>query len=130
MSPTDGFDRNGTEDFNEDDFRKKRKGPIRAIWEKVRLLMKIATDPRVPLWSKVLAIGALVYLIVPTDLIPDTIPVAGLNGRCYSHHCDSRAACGGDRDVLHGGGSDRRGRVWMNLPTTMARISAQLGILF
>jgi uncharacterized membrane protein YkvA (DUF1232 family) len=34
-------------------------------------------DPHVPLWAKGTIAGALVYFVVPTDVIPDVIPIAG-----------------------------------------------------
>ncbi len=41
------------------------------------LLRRLLADPRVPRRSK-LALGALVaYLVLPFDLVPDFIPVAG-----------------------------------------------------
>jgi uncharacterized membrane protein YkvA (DUF1232 family) len=36
-----------------------------------------ATDPSTPLTAKAVAIGALAYWILPIDVIPDFIPVAG-----------------------------------------------------
>lgn len=34
-------------------------------------------DPRTPEWAKTLIMGALAYLLLPTDSIPDFIPVGG-----------------------------------------------------
>lgn len=34
-------------------------------------------DPATPIWVKGLCIGALGYLIVPTDLVADFVPVLG-----------------------------------------------------
>ena len=36
-------------------------------------------DPETPAWVKAIAIGALGYLILPIDVIPDIIPAVGLS---------------------------------------------------
>lgn len=36
-----------------------------------------AMDPNTPAWAKALIIGVIGYVILPVDLIPDMIPVAG-----------------------------------------------------
>ena len=41
------------------------------------LLKRLLTDPRVPLRSKLLFGGTLVYLVSPIDVIPDFIPGLG-----------------------------------------------------
>ncbi|MEL7037776.1 MAG: YkvA family protein [Cyanobacteria bacterium J06592_8] len=55
-----------------------KKGPIQEVWGKVQGLSKAVIDPRVAWQEKSIAVGALLYLISPVDLIPDTIPVVGL----------------------------------------------------
>ena len=55
-----------------------KKGAIAKIWENVLALWALAKDPNAAWGSKALAIGALVYLVSPVDLIPDFIPVFGL----------------------------------------------------
>ena len=55
-----------------------KKGPIAKIWDVVQALFKLIKDPEAAWKSKALAIGALVYLISPIDLVPDIIPVVGL----------------------------------------------------
>lgn len=45
--------------------------------KEVVTLYYCSTDPKTPLSAKVKAIGALAYWIMPIDLIPDFIPVAG-----------------------------------------------------
>lgn len=54
------------------------RGPIKEIWSKVKALYKMIKDPNAAWTSKALAIGTLVYLIVPLDAIPDVLPIAGL----------------------------------------------------
>ena len=43
----------------------------------LKLLGKLLTDSRVPLADKALFAGAIVYVIMPFDLIPDVIPFVG-----------------------------------------------------
>ncbi|WP_337104119.1 YkvA family protein [Paenibacillus sp. YIM B09110] len=45
--------------------------------KEVVTLYYCSVDPKTPLSAKVTAIGALAYWIMPIDLIPDFIPVAG-----------------------------------------------------
>lgn len=35
-------------------------------------------DPKTPIWQKSIIIGVLGYFILPTDIIPDLIPLTGL----------------------------------------------------
>ena len=49
----------------------------RAIPDLVALTRRLLGDPRVPLGSKVLLGGALVWLLSPIDLVPEFIPVLG-----------------------------------------------------
>lgn len=44
----------------------------------VKLLGRLARDPRVPRRSKILMGGVIVYLASPIDLLPDAIPVVGV----------------------------------------------------
>lgn len=44
---------------------------------KALLLYYAAQSPTTPKWAKTTIYGALAYFILPTDLIPDFIPVAG-----------------------------------------------------
>lgn len=45
--------------------------------EKILLLFYAAQRPETPLWAKTVIYGALAYLILPADVIPDIIPVTG-----------------------------------------------------
>jgi uncharacterized membrane protein YkvA (DUF1232 family) len=49
----------------------------RAIPDLVALTRGLIGDPRVPLGSKLLVGGALVWLLSPIDLVPEFIPVLG-----------------------------------------------------
>lgn len=53
------------------------KGPVKVVWDKV-LFMADKFRNGCSGIEKVLIAGALLYLILPTDVIPDFIPCAGL----------------------------------------------------
>lgn len=54
-----------------------KRGPVAAVWDKVLFLWNtFRTD--CPAQQKALIIGALAYLILPLDVIPDVLPFAGL----------------------------------------------------
>ena len=63
---------------NKNQVQAMRRGPIEEIWDKVRALWSVVMDPKAPITGKLVAIGALIYLVNPVDAIPDAIPVAGL----------------------------------------------------
>jgi uncharacterized membrane protein YkvA (DUF1232 family) len=44
---------------------------IRAIFEQIELTWRLLNDPRVPLLSKAIPVGALLYVLSPFDLLPD-----------------------------------------------------------
>ena len=54
------------------------RGPIQKAWGDVQALWAMIKDPDAAWKSKTIAIGALLYLVSPIDLIPDAIPVFGL----------------------------------------------------
>lgn len=53
-----------------------KKAGIKVVYT-VLLLYYTMTKKDVPAWAKTMIIGALGYFILPFDIIPDTIPVAG-----------------------------------------------------
>ena len=55
-----------------------KKGVIAKIWDKVLFLWEQAKSPEVPLRLKLVIVGALLYLILPVDVLPDTLPGVGL----------------------------------------------------
>lgn len=67
--------------FSDDGFRAKlARVALRAgagLVEKALLLYYVMRDQATPLWAKTAITGALGYFILPVDLIPDFIPVAG-----------------------------------------------------
>jgi uncharacterized membrane protein YkvA (DUF1232 family) len=50
---------------------------IRQLPQYVRLLAGLARDPRVSIVDKMLVLGAIAYIVMPLDLIPDFIPFFG-----------------------------------------------------
>ena len=54
------------------------RGPIKKVWNKVLFLWDKFKSPEVPLRLKITIVGALLYLILPTDVLPDVIPGIGL----------------------------------------------------
>lgn len=52
-------------------------GLVREIPSFVKLLVRVVADKRVSVADKLIVGGALAYLALPTDLIPDAIPYVG-----------------------------------------------------
>ena len=42
-----------------------------------RKLVRYVRDPGVSLWRKLAGVGALAYLVMPLDAIPDVMPIVG-----------------------------------------------------
>jgi len=55
-----------------------KKGPLVEIWDQVVGLFRFTTDPNISSSAKTLAIAAIAYLFLPTDVIPDPTPLIGL----------------------------------------------------
>ena len=56
-----------------------RVGDVGAFVGSVaRLLRGLATDPRVPLSAKLVAVAATGYALSPIDLVPDFLPMIGV----------------------------------------------------
>lgn len=53
-------------------------GLISAIPSFVKLVYALFADPRVPKYLKVLTAGAVVYVGMPFDFLPDFVPTAGM----------------------------------------------------
>ena len=49
----------------------------RLVPNLTRLFAGLLRDPRVPLRAKIILGGAVLYLAMPIDLVPDFIPIAG-----------------------------------------------------
>ena len=50
---------------------------VRQLPRYLRLLGGLLTDRRVPLFDKLLVAGAMAYIVMPIDVIPDFIPFFG-----------------------------------------------------
>ena len=46
---------------------------LKALIEQVVLTWRLFRDPRVPLWSKIIPVIGVIYVLSPLDLIPDII---------------------------------------------------------
>ena len=53
------------------------QGFWREMWHQIRLAWYLVRSPEVPLYLKVLPALAVIYVLIPTDLIPDIFPVIG-----------------------------------------------------
>ncbi len=51
----------------------------REVVEKALILFYTAERPETPSWAKMVIYSALAYFILPTDAIPDFIPVTGFS---------------------------------------------------
>lgn len=49
----------------------------RQVMHKALLLHYAAQNPRTPKWAKTAIYGALAYLLLPLDVVPDLLPVVG-----------------------------------------------------
>jgi len=43
----------------------------------IRLYWRLFRDSRVSLWPKAILVGALAYVVLPFDIIPDALPILG-----------------------------------------------------
>jgi uncharacterized membrane protein YkvA (DUF1232 family) len=62
----------------EDRLPDMNKGPVAMVWEKVQDLYQAFVGKDTPPAIRTLVIGGLLYLVLPLDVVPDAIPVAGL----------------------------------------------------
>jgi uncharacterized membrane protein YkvA (DUF1232 family) len=60
-----------------DKFRARMKNLVMFVPNMVLLCGRLLTDPRVPRTEKALVAGAIIYALIPLDLIPDMIPFVG-----------------------------------------------------
>lgn len=57
--------------------RVKDEGFWREMWHQIRLVWQLIRSPEVPLYLKILPALALIYILIPTDFIPDVFPIIG-----------------------------------------------------
>lgn len=55
------------------------RGSLKKVWGEVILLWGAARDKNAPWYAKAVAIAALLYVIIPFDVLPDFIPYLGLS---------------------------------------------------
>lgn len=59
----------------------RRLGLLLMLWRRfkgeARMVWRMLIDPRVPGIAKAIAVVALLYLVVPVDLLSDLVPVLG-----------------------------------------------------
>src|SRR5438874_2082894 len=48
-----------------------------SMVNRLRLVVRLLRDPRVPLYLKFIPFASLIYVVLPIDFIPDVIPVLG-----------------------------------------------------
>ena len=70
------FDSNDADKINSS-ISSMNKGALAKVWDKVLFLLKQFNENSSP-GDKALIIGALLYAILPLDIIPDVIPGVGL----------------------------------------------------
>lgn len=78
MKTLKNVNRKGTADFDERSFWKKLQDNARTMGYQLVLraleLFYAMVDPATPLKAKLVIAGALAYLVLPVDLIPDFLP--------------------------------------------------------
>lgn len=79
---TDILQNNGdSQNYSEANFWEKLKKFAlqagREVTEKALILFYAAQQPGTPAWAKTVIVGALAYFILPTDTIPDVVPIVG-----------------------------------------------------
>jgi uncharacterized membrane protein YkvA (DUF1232 family) len=57
--------------------KRRLKNVVLFIPNMVALCLRLLTDKRVPVAERALVAGAIVYAVVPLDLIPDMLPFVG-----------------------------------------------------
>ena len=57
--------------------KRRMKNLLMFVPNMVLLCGRLLTDPRVPRTEKALVAGAIIYALIPLDLIPDMIPFVG-----------------------------------------------------
>ena len=67
--------------YDEENFRTKtaqfaKRAGVKVVYTALKLFYALQSD-KTPAWAKSVIVGALGYFILPTDLVPDLVPVAG-----------------------------------------------------
>lgn len=48
-----------------------------SVVNRLRLLVRLLRDPRVPFYLKLLPFASLLYIALPVDIVPDIVPLLG-----------------------------------------------------
>jgi len=70
---------------------------VRSLPQFAKLFWRLFRDRRVPLRAKAIVVGAVCYLVLPIDLVPDILPFfgfgtrAGAVGECGSAQITARS---------------------------------------
>jgi uncharacterized membrane protein YkvA (DUF1232 family) len=71
--------------------KQANEGFFRELFNNIKLIVRLLKDERVNFWLKLLPIGALIYLVVPVDLLPinplDDAVVVWLGGYLFIELC-------------------------------------------
>jgi hypothetical protein len=54
------------------------RGSAKRVMMEARILVRALRDPRTPMVARLIAIGIVLYVLSPFDLIPDYVPLIGL----------------------------------------------------
>ncbi|UOQ94466.1 YkvA family protein [Halobacillus shinanisalinarum] len=67
----------------------EHQGPLSKVWEELQLMFQMVRDwargdyQKAPKGSIVAIVGGVLYFVIPLDVLPDFIPVAGLIDDVY-----------------------------------------------
>lgn len=94
---------------------------LRLLPDTVVLLRRLAADPQLPRGVRVVLLLALLYLILPIDLVPDFIPVLG--------YADDAIIVGAAlRSVARRAGPDALDKHWPGTPEGLHAVRRLAGI--
>jgi hypothetical protein len=54
------------------------RGSAKRVMMEARILLRALRDPRTPMSARLIALGIVLYVVSPFDLIPDYVPLIGL----------------------------------------------------
>ncbi|MCL4505887.1 MAG: DUF1232 domain-containing protein [Chloroflexi bacterium] len=55
----------------------QRLNLVASVINRLRLVVRLLRDPRVPLYLKLVPFASLLYVVLPIDVVPDVIPLLG-----------------------------------------------------
>ncbi len=91
-------------------------GTFRGLANQLKLIMKLLVDPRISPILKILPIGSLIYLLIPTDLMPglpiDDALIIGIGSVMFVELCPPDIVEEHREAIMHSVDSN-----WQNPPT-------------